>query len=139
MRAVRVSRETDTAELGVYGRLFEWAVWATDRHELLERHDDVAGDFRLTIRIRERIRESRRQHYPPQCEAIERTVASMKLEHDLIMLEFLLRQYFLEWKTVEKIASEQDLSEHDVTLQLQRALREVARRLPAFDREAPPA
>ena len=131
--SARVSRETDAVDLGIYGRLYAWAAWATDRRDLLERHDDVAGDFRLTFRVKERIRELQRQHYPPELEAIERAVASMRVEHDLVALEYYLRQYFLEWKKIETIARDEDLSEFHVTEYLQRAMREVAHRLPAFE------
>lgn len=135
MKAARVSRETDAADLGIYGRLYEWAVWATDRQELVERHDDVAGDFTLTPRIRERILAARRAHYPPACEAVDRTVASMGKEHDEVMLKHLLRLYFIDWRTVENIAIAEDLSEFHVTEYLQRSMREVARRLPKFEQK----
>lgn len=133
-RASSVSRETDTADLGIVFRLYAWAAWATDRRDLIERHDEVTGDFRLTFRVKERIRELQRQHYPPELEAVERAVASMRGEHDLVALEYYLRQYFLEWKKVETIARDEDLSEFHVTQYLQRAMREVASRLPAFER-----
>lgn len=119
-----VSRET-----GIYERLLEWAVWATHRRNILDRHDEISNGFKVTEEIRTRMRAGIRLDLTPEFERIERAVGFLGLEHDDKRLQFLVKQYFLEWKTIETIALEQNLSEFQVEADLRRALLKLSRRL----------
>lgn len=120
-----------SSETHIYERMLLWAVWATDRRHVPDRRDELAGDFRLSETTLRSIEEIRARYFPKSVEAVEKAVASLKLEHDEYLLFYLVDLYFLKWKTIAQIARQENLSEFHVEEFLRRAMRLIARRLPA--------
>lgn len=132
MTIADVSGETqDEAEVAMYGQLIEWSAWATGRKRIELRLDDVAGAFRITAKLRDRVDQVRKSDMTPRLEAIEKAVAGLK-RHDQLLHQATI-DYFLDAKTVARIAAERTISEHHVVGFLQRALRILAKTVPQIE------
>lgn len=113
----------------MYERLLLWAVWVTNRKNVPDRRDDVAGDFRLSETTLRSIEEIRPRYFPQSIEAIEKALGRLRTTHDGYALYYLIEQYFLKWLSVERIAAAENRSEFHIVNDLHRAMRAVSRLL----------
>lgn len=130
---VAVSRETRLCEEAVYTRLLAWAVWVTGRRNIPDRIDELAGTFRITPCVHELLQRVRRRRFPAEINAIEKAVAAMRAGADGELLFEHVDSYFLKWQSIEAIALERRENEFHVINRLQRAIRRIARELPACE------
>lgn len=118
----------DAPPASIYDQLIEWSVWATGRLDIVDSTDHVAPQIPATFERREALARLRREDLTIHLEAIEKAVAH--LEPKLLAC---VRAYFIDRKTVARIAADENDSEHHVVNYLYRAFRILAREVPLWE------